>query len=70
MKKAVANATAFLLSAACAAVTAKGEEDNKCDDNEPDYLVLEKLAEAVHIYVLSFHFFLGIGDFTLQYNNM
>jgi len=43
------------MSAATAeAVTANSKEDYKGDDDEPYYLILKELAEAVHINILSF----------------
>jgi len=61
----------YCVSAAAAeAVTANSEEDNQSDDNEPNDFILKKLAEAVHINVLSFLIYWRSEIFTLQYNNM
>lgn len=66
-----AAATHVSVSAATAVtVTAYGKENNESDDNEPYYLILKKIAKAVHIYFLSFNYVWRIGDFTLQYNDM
>lgn len=44
-------------AAAAEAVTANSKEDYKSYDNEPNDFILKKFAEAVHINVLSFHFY-------------
>ena len=41
-------------AAAAEAVTAYSKKNNEGDDNEPYYLILKKIAEAVHINFLSF----------------